>query len=190
MEMNPTQEALHPLPCGRTVEDVWEDLEADRVTAHALECPHCATARASLDQLTEATRALIDDPAEPPSGFLDKIMTAVRADLVLGRTVPLPHSVGRVDISTYALASVLRYAVDGVDGIRAHQCRIEDAPDHPHAVRVWMSVSLRFGSGQVIALEEARRRVAAALPERIGLELASLDFEVMDVWTDGPRDSR
>jgi hypothetical protein len=32
-------------------------------------------------------------------------------------------------------------------------------------------------------LDEARRRVAAALPERIGLELETLDFEVADVWT-------
>jgi len=181
MEMNPTQETAHLLPCGRSVEDVWDDLEAGRVTDHALHCPHCTTAQASLDDLTEATRALIDDPAEPPAGLLDKIMTAVRADLNLGRRIPLTP---RVDISTHALAAVLRYAVDGVEGIRAQQCRIEVSPDDPRAVRVRMSVSLRFGSGQVTALDEARRRVVAALPERIGLELETLDFEVADVWTD------
>jgi hypothetical protein len=180
MEMKPTQEALHLLPCGRSVEDVWDDLEAGRVTDHALTCPHCITARAGLDELTEATRALIDDPAEPPAGFLDKIMGAVRADLSLARTIPLS---AQVDISQYALAAVLRYAVDGVDGIRARQCRIEVSPDNALSVRVWMSVALRFGSGQVTALDEARRRVAAALPERIGLELEALDFEVVDVWT-------
>ncbi|WBQ02811.1 hypothetical protein [Kribbella sp. CA-293567] len=187
MEMNPTQETGHPLPCGQSVEGVWDDMEAGRVTEHALHCPHCTTARASLDELTEATRTLIDDPAEPPAGFLDKIMTAVRADLSLGRTIPLPTATAQVDISTHALAAVLRYAVDGVDGVRAHQCRIELSPDDPRAVRVWMSVALRFGSGQVSALDEARRRVAAALPERIGLELETLDFEVVDVWIDPPR---
>jgi hypothetical protein len=192
MEMNPTQETGHLLPCGRSVEDVWDEMEAGRVTAHALDCPHCTTARASLDELTEATRALIDDPAEPPAGFLDKIMTAVRADLILGQTVPLPSPTAQLDISTYALAAVLRYAVDGVDGIRAHECRIEVSPDNPQAVRVWMSVALRFGSGQVGALEEARLRVAAALPDRIGLELETLDFDVVDVWVDqtGPEDRR
>jgi hypothetical protein len=181
MEMKPVQEADHPLPCGRSVEEVWDDLEAGRITDHALHCPHCTTARASLDELTEATRALIDDPAEPPAGFLDKIMTAVRADLSLGRTIPLA---AQVDISAAALAAVLRYAVDGVDGIRARQCRIELSADDPQSVRVWMTVALRFGSGQVAALEEARRRVAAALPERIGLALEALDFEVVDVWTE------
>ncbi|GAB3838875.1 Asp23/Gls24 family envelope stress response protein [Kribbella italica] len=190
MEIDPprnsqsTQETGHLLPCGRSVEDVWDDMEAGRVTDHSLHCPHCTTARAGLDELTEATRALIDDPAQPPAGFLDKIMTAVRADLSLGRTIPLPAPTAQIDISTHALAAVLRYAVDGVDGVRAHQCRIEVSPDAPQSVRVWMSVAVRFGSGQVSALDEARVRVAAALPERIGLELETLDFEVVDVWLD------
>ncbi|MEV6283903.1 hypothetical protein [Kribbella sp. NPDC051770] len=182
--MKPTQEAAHPLPCGRSVEEVWDDMEAGRVSEHALHCPHCSTARAGLDDLTEATRALIDDPVSPPAGFLDKIMTAVRADLSLGAAIPLPSRTGQVDISTYALAAVLRYAVDGVDGVRAYECRIALSGDDPRAVTVWMSVALRFGSGQVAALDEARRRVGAALRERIGLELEVLDFEVVDVWTD------
>lgn len=198
MEIDPThnaqstQEAGHLLPCGRTVEDVWDDMEAGRITAHSLDCPHCTTARASLDQLAAATSALVDDPAEPPAGFLDKIMTAVRADLSLGHTIALPspasnplsNPTGQVDISTYALAAVLRYAVDGVEGIRAHQCTIETSPDALYSVNVWMTVALRFGSGQVTALDEARARVAAALPERIGIELTSLSFEVVDVWID------
>ncbi|MFI5730006.1 Asp23/Gls24 family envelope stress response protein [Kribbella sp. NPDC051587] len=187
MEMKPTQETGHLLPCGRSVEDVWDDMEAGRVTEHALACPHCTTARASLDELTEATRALVDDPAAPPAGFLDTIMTAVRADLMLGEAIPLPSRTGQVNISTYALAAVLRYAVDSVDGIRAHHCRIARVPDSSDAVAVSMSVALRFGSGQVAALDEARGRVAAALPERIGLELATLDFDVVDVWVDPSR---
>jgi uncharacterized alkaline shock family protein YloU len=188
MEMNPTEtQAGHPLPCGRTVEDVWDDIEADRITTHGLDCPHCTTARASLNRLTEATRALIDDPAEPPAGLLDKIMTAVRADLSHGPTLALPSPHGEIDISTHALATVLRYIVDGVDGIRAHQCRIETLADRPQSLRVWMSVALRYGSGQVAALDEARRRVAAALPERIGLDLDTLNFTAVDVWTDRTR---
>ncbi|WP_405059576.1 hypothetical protein OG474_43555 [Kribbella sp. NBC_01505] len=138
MEMNPTQETGHLLPCGHSVEDVWDDMEADRITDHALNCPHCTTARASLDELTEATRALIDDPATPPAGFLDKIMTAVRADLSLGQTIRLPSPTARVDISTYALAAMLRYVVDGVDGICAHECRVEVSPDNSGAVKVWI----------------------------------------------------
>ncbi len=197
MEMNPNDtgptgapdvidtERLHPLPCGRTVEEVWQDMEDGATTGHAADCPHCATARAGLQQLAEATELLVEDPVEPPAGLLGKVMAAVRADLSLSRPIPLPAPSGAVvDISTNALAAVLRYAVDTVMGVRAHRCRIAVDPEIPHTVRVWMSVSLRYGSGQVSALERARQRVAAALSSRIGLGLTVLDFEVVDVWID------
>jgi hypothetical protein len=179
----------HPLPCGRTVEQVWQDMETGAATGgvdgHPADCPHCATARASLEQLADATRLLVEDPVEPPTGLLDKVMAAVRADLMHGGTIPLPTPSGAVvDISTHALSAVLRYAVDTVAGVRAHRCRIVVDPETPHTVRVWMSVSLHYGSGHVAALELARRRVAAALTDRIGLSLSGLDFEVADVWTD------
>jgi len=183
MEMNPddTVTALHPLPCGRTVEDVWDELESGELSAHRAGCPHCRTAQAGLEQLIEATQLLIDDPVEVPGGLLDRIMTAVRADLNLGRTIPLPAEPATVEVSVHALAAVLRYAVDGTSGVRARQCRIELT--ETGSVQVWMSVALEFGAGQVDALDEARQRVALALRGQIGLELESLDFEVVDVWT-------
>lgn len=187
-------ERVHRLPCGRTVEQVSQDMETGAAiggAGHSADCPHCATARASLEQLAEATRLLVDDPVEPPTGLLDKVMAAVRADLTHGATIPLPAPSGAVvDVSTYALAAVLRFAVDTVAGVRAHRCRIVADPETPHTVRVWMSVSLRYGFGHIAALELARRRVAAALTDRIGLSPSGLDFEVADVWTDDVLDDR
>lgn len=171
---------LHPLACGRTVEDVWDELDSGTPSAHLTECPHCRTARASLEQLAEATAFLIEDPVEVPNGLLDRIMTAVRADVNLGRTIPLGSP--DVQLSVPALAAVLRYAVDAVPGIRARQCRIEVVSEH--AVRVSMTVALKFGAGQVRALEAARDQVASALRGQVGYELDRLDFEVVDVWTD------
>lgn len=190
-----TSGAGHPLGCGRTVEQVWADLEAGRTRPHETGCEHCRTARASLEQLAEATRALIDDPVEPPPRLLDTIMAAVRADLAPGDPIPLPGPPGvSLDISRHALAAVLRFAVDGVPGIRAHRCRIQPAGTEPagtepavstaQPVRVWMSVSLRYGTDQARAVDEARRRVADALSARIGLTLDGLDIELTDVWPD------
>lgn len=184
MEMTPETTELHPLACGRTVEDVWEELDSGTPSAHLIDCPHCRTARAGLEQLAEATAFLIDDPVEVPSGLLDRIMTSVRADVYLGRTIPLPTGAAEVELSVSALAAVLRYAVDAVPGIRARQCRIELVPERPDAVRVSMTVALRFGSGQVDALEFARERVASALRGQVGYDLDRLDFDVVDVWTD------
>lgn len=170
----------HPLACGRTVEDVWDELDSGAPSAHLAECPHCRTARAGLEQLAEATALLIDDPVEVPNGLLDRIMTAVRADVNLGRTIPLGSP--EVELSVPALAAVLRYAVDAVPGIRARRCGIEVVAEN--AVRVSMTVALKFGAGQVGALEQARERVASALRGQVGYELDRLDFEVVDVWTD------
>ncbi|WP_219418696.1 Asp23/Gls24 family envelope stress response protein [Pseudonocardia nigra] len=176
----------HALPCGRSVEQVWQELEAGQVSAHGADCPHCSTARASLEQLAEATRQLVADPLEPPPRLLDRIMGAVRAELTTADPIPLPSESGQVDISTHALAAVLRYVVDSVDGLRAHRCRIELAPDVAHTVRAWMSVSLHYPTDGIAAVEEARRRARAALSERIGLRLESLDVELTDVWLNGP----
>jgi uncharacterized alkaline shock family protein YloU len=172
----------HALPCGRSVEQVWADREAGRAGPHP-DCAHCATARRSLDQLAEATQLLVDDPTEPESGLLDRIMAAVRADLSQAEVVALP--VPGVDVSTQAVAAVLRFAVDSVDGVRAHRCRVTVEDLDPYAVDVAMTVSLRFGSGEVAALDEVRRRVEASLSSRIGLRMGTLDLEVADVWVEG-----
>lgn len=176
----------HRLVCGRSVEQVWVELEVGRISGHAAGCRHCSTARASLEQLAEATAELVADPVEPPPGLLDRIMSAVRAELTDGDPIPLPAPAGRVDISTHALAAVLRFAVDVVPGLRAHRCRIDLVPDQPFTVRVWMSVSLSYGAGRIDAVEAARARVRAVLSERIGLGLQRLDIELTDVWIDAP----
>ncbi|TWD82519.1 hypothetical protein FB561_3652 [Kribbella amoyensis] len=189
MEMNPrpgTQlTGTHPLPCGRTVEAVWDELESAQhdphPDPHLADCPHCQTAKAGLEELAVATALLIDEPVDVPTGMLDRVMTAVRADLNLGKTLPLS---AHVELSVPALAAVLRYAVDAVPGIRARQCRVELSADRADAIDVRMTVALKFGTGQVLALDEARTRVAAVVRAQVGLALDRLDFEVVDVWTE------
>lgn len=178
----------HPLPCGRLVEDVFEDAQAARADAHSAACEHCATARRSLHQLTEATRLLVQDPAEPPPGLLDRVMAAVRAELRRGAALPLPARLGPAEISEQAVAVVLRYAADGVAGARARSCRIAAEPDRPGSVRIRMSLSLRYRSGPVQALvAEVRRRVSAALSGQVGLNALTVDLELVDIWPDERR---
>ena len=178
----------HVLACGRTVESLWDQLESGRSVpdTHQGGCPHCTTARASLEQLVEATGQLVEDPARPASGLLDRIMSAVRADLVHGESMTLPTPLGGADVSMNALRGVLRFAVDTVDGVRSRRCRVVPVADRPGAVRVWMSLSLRFGSYQVETLAEARRRAMAALSDRVGVTADAVDFEIDDVFLDHP----
>lgn len=207
MAMNPDPRPgyEHGLPCGRSVEQVWSELEAGSTTAHTASCPHCTTARSSLVQLMEATQLLVDEPLDAPAGMLDRIMGAIRADLLVTDSIELPPTLsgpvgatpapGFADISVPALASVLRYVVDTVEGIRAQRCRIEQDPQRPYAVKVDLSVSLRYTGdaagtpGRVARLDDVRDRVHTVLARQVGLELTGLDIEVADVWTDHAADT-
>ena len=197
MEMNKLGDRLggHPLPCGRFVEDVFDDLEVGRADEHSRGCPHCATARRSLTTLMEATRALVDDPAEPPPNLLDRIMQAVRAEGRRGAALPLVPTddtgaaapdLGPVDISEQAVAAVVRYAADTVEGVRARSCRIVVDPADPHALRIEMTVSLRYGTGPAQdLLDIVRARIGSALQGQVGVRAGAVDLHVVDLWPDG-----
>lgn len=171
----------HQLPCGRYVEDVLDELDTGAVSPHTRDCPHCATALRGIEALTEATRAMVDDPAEPPAGLLDRIMTAVRAEVRRGDSLALPTPHGAAWISTRAVASLLRYAADTVPGVRARHCRLV-ATDRPGSVRVEMSLSLRYGGALDELVEEVRARLASAMSGHIGLRADSIDLEIVDLW--------
>ena len=183
----------HPLPCGRLVEDVFDDLEAGRADEHSRTCPHCATARRGLTTLTEATRALIDDPSEPSPNLLDRIMQAVRAEGRRGAALPLVPTddngaattpvLGPVDVSHQAVAAVVRYAADTVEGVRARSCHVVVDLADPLALRIEMTVALRYGAGPVEAVvDTVRARIGSALRGQVGVRAAVVDVHVSDVW--------
>lgn len=198
--------AAHVLPCGRTLDDLWDDLWDDLTDeptddrsggstgdhaaasrgqdAHPRHCPHCRTARSSLHALAAATRAVYDDDKSlaPPPTLQGRIMSAVRAEVRRSNRFPLepgPH--GPVDVSAQAVAVVLRFAADSVDGVRARRCRLREVEGG--AVRVDLSLSLRFGPGTSTAtVEVVRRRVTAAASAQVGLDVDGVDIEVEDLW--------
>jgi uncharacterized alkaline shock family protein YloU len=174
----------HPLPCGRRVEDLW-DVLGSAPDAHVQGCPHCRTALGSLAALAEATRAVYDDESlTPPPTLTSRIMAAVRADVRRTSRLPLPAGEhGPVDVSEQAVAAVLRFAADSVDGVRARRCRLERLEDG--RVRVDLSVSVRFSGGtSVRTVDVVRDRVRAVATAHVGLDLADVDVEVEDVWDD------
>lgn len=180
----------HPLPCGRLVEDLYDDLDAGRVDPHDTSCEHCATARRSLSQLAQATQALVLDTAGPPPALLDRIMQAVHAELRHGPMLPLPTEAGTemgpADISEQAVAAVLRYAADAIAGVEARSCRVYPVADRPGLVRVAMSLSLRYRTGPAERLlAEVRSRIATALSGQVGLQPVAVDLEVVDLWDFG-----
>ncbi|WP_030515544.1 anti-sigma factor [Nocardia sp. NRRL WC-3656] len=190
MALTELTESDYTLPCGRSVEQVWDRLdavEAGLADEHESDCPHCAAARESLLTLRAATRELVDEPDPPPPAMFDRIMSAVRAEVRRGRMVSLATpNPGSVEVSEQAIAAVLRYAADTVAGVRARSCRIDDhGPDADggHAITVALSISVRHGDTAVErVVPQVRERVRAAATARAGLALDRLDITVVDVY--------
>ncbi|WP_410563198.1 Asp23/Gls24 family envelope stress response protein [Amycolatopsis sp. cmx-4-61] len=174
----------YELPCERDVEQVWERLDAvgaGLADEHELTCPHCRAARESLLALREATSELAAEEEAPSPDLFARIMSAVRAEVRRGSMVPLPTpEPGFVEVSEQAVAAVLRYAADTVDGVRARRCRVRTV-DGGIEVDLTVAVSQRLVAGGE-ALAKVRERVTAAAAARVGLTLVKLDVFVDDVY--------
>ncbi|MDO3651189.1 Asp23/Gls24 family envelope stress response protein [Nocardia mangyaensis] len=175
------------LPCGRGLEQVWERLDDPDVDRHEASCPHCAAARESLLTLRTATRELIDEPDPPPPDLFGRIMSAVRADVRRGNTFTLdtPHP-GAIQVSEQAVAVVLRFAADTVDGVRARSCRVrssEPGPEGDQVIAVDMTIAVRSDAHSIDTLVAAvRERARAAATARVGVTLGRLDVTVVDIF--------
>ncbi|MFD3743334.1 Asp23/Gls24 family envelope stress response protein [Nocardia sp. NPDC058633] len=175
------------LPCGRGLEQVWERLDDGDTDAHESSCPHCAAARESLLTLRSATRELIEEPDPPPPDLFGRIMSAVRADVRRGRTlgVDTPHP-GAIQVSEQAVAVVLRFAADTVDGVRARGCRVQSSDTDENGeqvIAVDMSLSVRHGGPSIDDIVSVvRARVGAAATARIGVRLGAFDVTVVDIY--------
>ncbi|SEQ64839.1 hypothetical protein SAMN05216188_104162 [Lentzea xinjiangensis] len=112
----------HVLPCGCDVEQVWEAIGLSG--GHARSCPHCAAVRESLLVLRAATAELARDQAEPSSGLVSRVMSAVRAEVRRSDVLPSPgDGPARMSMRAVAMAGdvgedpmCVRLVVTDVDG--------------------------------------------------------------------------
>ncbi|MEU3010401.1 Asp23/Gls24 family envelope stress response protein [Nocardia asteroides] len=187
MAVTPSTDNDYLLPCGQGLEQVWERLDDPATGDHDPDCPHCAAARESLLTLRNATRELIDEPDPPPPDLFGRIMSAVRADVRRGRTLTLdtPHP-GSIQVSEQAVAVILRFAADTVDGVRARRCRVrgsEPGADGEQVISVEMTIAVRHDEHAIDTLVAAvRERARAAATARIGVQLGRLDITVVDLF--------
>jgi hypothetical protein len=171
------------LPCGRDVEQIWQRLETGRTDVHELDCPYCQATRESLTVLRDLTQELAEDTEAPSLDLTGRIMAAVRAGVRRHDLLPLQTpEPGEVRVSAHAVAAVLRFAADGVQGVRARRCRVSMADTDDLAMTVEMSVAVSYRGFALHALDEVRARVAAAAQARIGVRLERLDLILDDLY--------
>jgi hypothetical protein len=185
------------LACGRDAATVWERAAAGAPPdEHERVCPHCRLAAADARGLGELVGRLADEPLEPPPSVLDRVMDAVRTELRPHDVLTLPSPHGPARLSRAAAAGVLRHTVDGMGGLRARSCRIEQVADlerddggpgtgDRHAVDVRITVAARFGVDLASVTARVRRMVAEVGEQALGVPVRRVDIDVLDLF-EGP----
>jgi len=199
----------HPQPeaallaCGRDAAEVWDRSAAGRSGTHDRDCPHCQAVVADQRRLATAIAALADDTLEPPPSLVERVMGAVLTELWPADYLPLPTRHGHARIDRTAAAGVLRHAVDQMPALRVRSCQIH-LPEPPGVdgtdgtapavrsptARVHITVTARFGADLISATARVRQMILAAAGNLLGLPLAAVDVEVVDVFEDPARHTR
>jgi hypothetical protein len=186
MTPDPVDAPVAPLACGRDPAQLW-DRAADGapLDEHERDCPHCRAAYADAKSLDAVVHRMAAQRLEPPDSVLDRVMTAVIAELRPHELLTMPSPHGPARLSTPAAAAVLRRVVDGMGGLRARSCRIDQdgAPSaDPHTVDVRISVAARFGVDLASVTARVRQMVIAAGEQALGLPVRRVDIDVVDLF--------
>ena len=166
------------LPCGRSLDTLWDHLPAANLDTHEQTCPHCQRAHAALAPLHQA--AATAEPPEPPAGFIESVMRAVRAQprrsatLTLAATPP-----SRLSITEHAAATLLSAAADTVVGAISRGCRFPTPGDATH---IEISISLGYGQHAHTTADQVRAAVRAAAHTQLGLHLSGIDITIDDIY--------
>ncbi|THA25378.1 hypothetical protein E4198_12195 [Streptomyces sp. RKND-216] len=191
-------EGTELLPCGRTLQEVWDAWDEDRATGdpHYAACPHCTAALHGLRMLDDFVRTArtADEEERRADGRADgartadavtgRVMDIVRRELRPGRSLPLGEPDEEAWIVEAAAARAFRSAVDGLRGVRAGSCRIVPQPAEA-VVRVRVEVAADLSRGFPELADAVRDRIVTAARDVVGLEVAAVDVAVVDVLVDG-----
>ncbi|MES4890863.1 hypothetical protein [Streptomyces sp. NPDC096012] len=175
------------LPCGRLLSRVWEQAgdAAPDGDPHTVSCPHCREALAGLSTVNAATRALRAEGAPGLQALADRVMDVVRAEVRLGRLLPLADPDRALRIAESAAAKVLRRAADSVPGARAANCRL--VPEGAGSdVRVTMTLAAALDRPLPDRVRQVRQSVLDSAGQELGLAVTVVDITVVDVLEPEP----
>ncbi|MGR6740935.1 Asp23/Gls24 family envelope stress response protein [Microbacterium sp. F1-18] len=183
------------LDCGKTIDEISEYLDSGRspYDPEIETCPDCLNALDALERAGRLSRDLIAADAaqlpEPSESWFDGVMTAVRAELRAGRSIPLSHPDPRVSMSVTegAVQALIRASGDAIDGVFIGHSRIVgdvEVPEAPIAVDITASVA--WGESLPAAAGAVRQAVSEALAQHTELNITAVDVTVEDLHRSFP----
>ncbi|MFJ1656690.1 hypothetical protein ACIOC2_36085 [Streptomyces sp. NPDC088337] len=166
------------MPCGRLLSRVWE--QAQDADPHTVSCPHCREAVEGLATVNVAARTLrIKDPPGLHA-LVGRVMDVVRAEVRLGRLLPLADLGRELRIAESAAAKVLREAADKVPGARAAGCRLVPEGEGID-VGVTMTLAATLDRPLPDRVHQVRGSIINAAVQALGMDVSAVDIIVVDV---------
>ncbi len=188
-------EDLPRLICGRDPSEVWDHAAAGTLDPHEQACPYCQKVVSEYRSIQDPVERYLRQPVEPPAHLAERIMSRVRAELRPRAWLVLPSPLGPIRLERGAAAGTLRQLLDQVPGLRARSCRIlpveghgelgneaEGGPARRIPVTVALTVAVAVGMDIPSTADSVRQVVVEGGARLLGLEVRTVDVEVVDVF--------
>lgn len=178
------------LGCGKTIEEISDYVESGRspYDPEIETCPDCLNALDALERAGRLSRDLVAADAaempEPSENWFRGVMTAVRAELRAGRSIPLSHPDPRVSMTVTegAVQALIRASGDAIDGVFVGHSRIVGDVEVPGApIAIDITASVAWGTSLPAAAAAVRRAVTDALAQHTELNITAVDVTVEDL---------
>lgn len=176
---------------GHTIEELAEYLDRGRtpVDPSIERSAGCRLALSNMQRLRELSAdALLrraDDDADRETGWIDRLLDAIRSEVRSGRDVPVPHPDPRLRLAVTeaAVRGIVRRAGDGMRTVLMGRCTLDGDIGTPGApVRVDITAGLLYGASADETADELRAVVQRALERHTALRIDSIDVHFDDVF--------
>ncbi|HEY0165567.1 MAG TPA: Asp23/Gls24 family envelope stress response protein [Jatrophihabitans sp.] len=192
------------LACGADVDELLEqvaDGDAERLSSHQRNCPHCQAAIAEFQMLWAPVEHYARQPVSVPSRLRASVLNQVdRLVRDVWHTLQLTE-LGTVRVAARVVAAVARETASQVPGVRVALGRSTESQSaglvarataghlHPHAAvgvlgrTAVVDLALAVSHGEPVheVAHEVRRRVIIELKENIGLQSVTVNVVIDDV---------
>lgn len=178
------------LGCGRSIDQIWAGMDQPQ-TAHEESCEQCQAARARLQKLMEATRALRESDLQDPGmqlsrGLTNAVMDVARAEARRSKRLVLQGTeYGTIEISEQALSSLIRSAATAIPGIHSRRCRIEvraSAATEGTELTINLRVATAAGIDIPGTVEALRQAIGNIIQTGVGIDAGAINITVEDLY--------
>jgi uncharacterized alkaline shock family protein YloU len=192
------------LACGASVDDLLAqvaDDQADRLTGHQLQCPHCQAAITELTALWSPVHEFAREPVAAPRQLRATVMRHInRLVEDVWYTLQLNEG-GAIRVAARVVAGIARDSAAGVPGVRVALGRSTDSRiaamvrnathrhRHPHAAVgvlgrtavIDLALAVTYNQPVHDVARQVQRRVMHELRDTVGLQSITVNVTVDDV---------